>query len=273
MFVRAMSRKAPAVQFYAEDFLGGTRFMSNAEVGLYIRLLCEQVDKGFVLDDVEQYAKAYKPEVRKLWSSVRSKFVDGPTPGTMVNERMAAAINAREAFRARQSQRGKASAESRSASTTVQPRFNHGSTKSLVEPLGDGDGDIKSSGKERARAKPKIPFLDWWSLYAKGSKKLSAEQWDRLSDEDRAACIAATPAYLAAKPDKTYRKDGERFLRHRTWEDPIVIPNPTQPNGLMTKEQAREELKKVRERLGIAPGGTIETHMIPEPIRKALAQP
>lgn len=150
--------------------------------------------------------------------------------------------------------------------------------KPLASPLQgamdkDKEKDTELECKERARAKATIPFEPWWNLYRKGSRKLSAEQWERLSDADRQACMTATPAYLASKPDPIYRKDGERFLRHRTWEDPIVTPQPTQPNGLMSKEQAREELRKVRERLGIAPGGPIETHMIPEPIRKALAQP
>lgn len=71
-------------------------------------------------------------------------------------------------------------------------------------------------------------FVIWWELYErKGSRKLSAEQWARLTPEDRAACIAKTPAYVRSKPDKVYRKDGERYLRNRTWEDEILIQAPT----------------------------------------------
>jgi hypothetical protein len=78
-------------------------------------------------------------------------------------------------------------------------------------------------GKERA-----TPFDTWWSVYRKGSRKLSAELWDKMPEVDRLACIAATPAYLKSKPDPTYRKDGERFLKHRTWEDAFNLqPEPT----------------------------------------------
>ena len=38
--------KDPAVLFYFQDFLVGTEFMTDEEVGKYIRLLCHQADKG-----------------------------------------------------------------------------------------------------------------------------------------------------------------------------------------------------------------------------------
>jgi len=41
-------RKAPAFQFYADDFISGTITMTNEERGAYIALLCIQWSKGFV---------------------------------------------------------------------------------------------------------------------------------------------------------------------------------------------------------------------------------
>mgnify|MGYP001813776113 CR=1 FL=1 len=41
-----MSRKPPAFQFYASDFFSGVADMTDAEVGIYIRLLCLSWDKG-----------------------------------------------------------------------------------------------------------------------------------------------------------------------------------------------------------------------------------
>ena len=38
--------KDPAVLFYFQDFLVGTVFMTDDEVGKYIRILCHQADKG-----------------------------------------------------------------------------------------------------------------------------------------------------------------------------------------------------------------------------------
>ncbi len=38
--------KDPAVLFYYQDFIFGTQFMSDEEVGQYVRILCQQYDRG-----------------------------------------------------------------------------------------------------------------------------------------------------------------------------------------------------------------------------------
>lgn len=117
---------------------------------------------------------------------------------------------------------------------------NRPEIKPLASPLQGAKDKDKDKEKEKdkdftqgrkERASEKTPFDSWWSVYRKGSRKLSAEQWDRMSEPDRLACIAATPAYLNSKPDPTFRKDGERFLKHRAWEDPIVEPTTMNGNG------------------------------------------
>ena len=42
--------KDPAFLFYSSDFLTGTMFMTNEQVGLYIRLLCAQHQHGGRID-------------------------------------------------------------------------------------------------------------------------------------------------------------------------------------------------------------------------------
>lgn len=42
--------KDPAFLFYYQDFIVGTTFMSNAEVGAYIKTLCHLADKGTITD-------------------------------------------------------------------------------------------------------------------------------------------------------------------------------------------------------------------------------
>ena len=51
------TRKAPAFQFYADDFLAGTADMAAEEVGGYIRLLCHQWSKGGIPSDEERSAR------------------------------------------------------------------------------------------------------------------------------------------------------------------------------------------------------------------------
>jgi uncharacterized protein YdaU (DUF1376 family) len=44
-----MANKDPAFLFYASDFLTGTMFMSNEQIGKYIRLLCSQHQHGGII--------------------------------------------------------------------------------------------------------------------------------------------------------------------------------------------------------------------------------
>lgn len=44
--------KDPAFLFYSSDFLTGTMFMNNEQVGIYIRLLCAQHQHGGIIDKI-----------------------------------------------------------------------------------------------------------------------------------------------------------------------------------------------------------------------------
>ncbi len=44
--------KDPAFLFYPSDFLTGTMFMSNEQIGIYIRLLCSQHQHGGIIDKI-----------------------------------------------------------------------------------------------------------------------------------------------------------------------------------------------------------------------------
>jgi len=45
------TKNLPYFKFYPTDFLLGIAYMSNAEVGAYIKLLCYQWNKGFLPND------------------------------------------------------------------------------------------------------------------------------------------------------------------------------------------------------------------------------
>lgn len=145
-----MSRKPPAFQMYAGDFLTGTALMSNAEVGLYIRLLCLQAEHGSIPNDPQRFVQAYGKDAKKLWEAIKDKFIPGPMEGTLVNVRMVATLKVRDAYSNRQSEKGRASAIKRlSGSNPVEVRMSPGST--TVEPNGEGDRDISAQGgMERA---------------------------------------------------------------------------------------------------------------------------
>lgn len=99
------TRKAPAFQFYADDFLAGTSEMSAEEVGGYIRLLCHQWTKGGIPNDEERVARIAGMIGSPCVGYVMAKFrlCDGHT---LKNERLEKVRAEQQAFKARQSTAG-----------------------------------------------------------------------------------------------------------------------------------------------------------------------
>lgn len=67
-------------------------------------------------------------------------------------------------------------------------------------------------------------FEDWWQMYGKKrGKKKAKQKWDKLTVEQKTACLIATPAYVASTPDRTYRKDPLTYLNGECWNDEIIL--------------------------------------------------
>ena len=100
-----IKRKAPAFQFYADDFLAGTSEMSAEEVGGYIRLLCHQWTKGSIPNDPDRVARIAGLMGSPCVGYVMAKFrlCDGDT---LKNERLEKVREEQNAFKARQSAAG-----------------------------------------------------------------------------------------------------------------------------------------------------------------------
>lgn len=80
-------------------------------------------------------------------------------------------------------------------------------------------------------------FDTWWKMYDKKIDRGKCEKkWAKLSDAERRACIAATPAYVASTPDIQYRRHPMTYLNNKSWENQIIPrSNDTKP----TIEQQR----------------------------------
>lgn len=65
-------------------------------------------------------------------------------------------------------------------------------------------------------------FEEFWNIYNKrvGKEKTKAK-WSKLKDKEVDAIFLALPHYIANREVK-YRKDPERFLTHRVWEDEVI---------------------------------------------------
>lgn len=97
--------KAPAFQFYANDFLGGTAFMTAEEVGAYIRLLCYSWDKGAIPNDDRILQRLAGCSTDAL-VAVRQKFAPDST-GWLVNARLENVRDKQRAYSQRQTDAAK----------------------------------------------------------------------------------------------------------------------------------------------------------------------
>lgn len=72
--------KDPAFLFYPSDFLTGTMFMNNEQIGIYIRLLCSQHQHGGIIDKISFNSLVGENQL------IKSKFVETETG--FYNERL-----------------------------------------------------------------------------------------------------------------------------------------------------------------------------------------
>jgi hypothetical protein len=69
-------------------------------------------------------------------------------------------------------------------------------------------------------------FEEFWEVYGKKvGKEKAKSKWLKLKESDKDACLLAIPNYKIARPDVQYRKDPERYLMHRVWEDELPTSN------------------------------------------------
>lgn len=86
-------------------------------------------------------------------------------------------------------------------------------------------------------------FNTWWDLYDKKIDRAKCfSKWKKLTDDERRACIAATPAYVASTPDLQYRRHPATYLNNKSWENQIIPRNNGNSNNT---NDPREKLADV----------------------------
>ena len=97
----------------------------------------------------------------------------------------------------------------------------------------------KPNRDAKTDAKPvesELPFADFWQAYGKKEDKLKCEQrWNTLTLAERLAAMAHVPRYVAATPEKRFRKNPQTYLNGKCWQDEETpadrtpAPTPTSP--------------------------------------------
>ena len=68
-------------------------------------------------------------------------------------------------------------------------------------------------------------FNLFWNQYSKAiGKKNTVKEWNKLTTEEISEVLTSLPMYLKDRPDKKYRKDPERYLKHKVFKDYLAEP-------------------------------------------------
>ena len=226
---------APAFQFYASDWAHSVSAMTLEERGAYITLLAWSWEHGPVPDDIKRIAAILGVEKRKackIWSEIVHKWTRS---GELffVNKRLEAVRADSEAFRLKQSMKGKASAAARSTAVEprLQPRHQPEGQPEVNPPISDlllRSLDLDQDQENKGKIKSKSPavraprslsepadFLAFWALYPKKTGRQAAlKAWSKHCPNIQAVRTALQ--WQVRQPG--WLKDRGQFIPHpATW--------------------------------------------------------
>ncbi len=149
--------KDPAFLFYPDNFMSGTMFLSDEQVGKYIRLLCAQHLTGHLSEkDMLKICKSYDDEIFNKFSKDED--------GKFFNERLEIEINKRKAF-----------SDSRSKNRKGNKKDMSNISKTSEQHLenGNGNGNVDSnyimvSGK---KITDPLDVLNFYEVQLNGTQK------------------------------------------------------------------------------------------------------
>jgi hypothetical protein len=215
--------KAPAFQFYANDFMDATCSWEANAVGLYIRCLCKQWTHGGLPNDLKVLARMIhcdRSELEGVWDVLQTKLPEG-ADGLLRNSRLEEIRERQNEISLKRSEAGRSGVLAKA----IASANGNAKTKQRKVKVKEKVKEKKEGEVENAEMMPWPTFDDFWTAYErKGNRKATEQEWAKIDQKEREAIMDHVPYYNSSKPDKQFRKDGERYLRGRVWEDEIVIP-------------------------------------------------
>ena len=247
--------KNPAVLFYPNDFIASTALWSDAETGLYIRLLCYQhINGGIQPEDFEQLCG----DCRR----VRAKFVQHDD-GLYYNERMLTETNKRRAYVQSRLENGEKGGRPKNHMDNHMD--NHMRNRNRNSNTTDNsntsrDREIVKREREAKEAQIEERFKRFWTSYPRKVQKIDARRAFSKLNPDEELLNAIIKAVEASKRSKDWRDEGgayipypATYLNGRRWEDEPteITPKPRygnfDPEEAMDRAIARSFKKEVQD--------------------------
>jgi uncharacterized protein YdaU (DUF1376 family) len=227
--------KAPAFQFYANDFMDATRFWDANAVGLYIRCMCIQWTQGAIPADLKVLARGLGCDLAELegaWPTLSEKFVD-VGGGMLQNQRLEASrvkvggISAKrsEAANARWSKDANADANAHTKKVQRKMKIEDEVEDVIEERVTTHEVEIvwPTWAGEQTRAK-----WEEFKAYRKGSHKFTY----KTPGSEQAAVNLLAKYYKSGKE----AFDGIDLAMAKGWKfpvDPAELSRNAKPNPLM----------------------------------------
>ena len=203
--------KDPAFLFYSSDFLTGTYFLNDTQVGKFIRLLCFHHQKGrLTKEHMLKICLTYDKDIFDLFTQDEN--------GLYFNERLESEVNRRKKYsESRRSNRKKKTNNETPVLNISKTYDQHMETETETETI--------TITKTEVEIYPS--FEDFWDLYDKktGNKTLIKPKFNKLPQKVKEEILNYLPAYIESTPDKTYRKNPQTFLNNKAWEDELIKHN------------------------------------------------
>jgi uncharacterized protein YdaU (DUF1376 family) len=264
---KAGSMSAPVwMPFYVSTYLADTSHLTTIEHGAYMLLIMHYWQRGGLPDDDTRLANITKMTVDE-WLKARPVLAALFLPGWR-HKRIDAELEHAHITIEKRRKAGKASAAKRSntCSTHVEHVF-----------LGIGNGtstNLSTKPTETKRASPrarasngKYPdeFETLWRAYrpiaSPNSTKADAHKtWEKLSPEERDACLAGLTQYVSWLSAEKQKRDGTKpkhlatFINKRGWEPFLekatVIPFAANENPDIPPDRLAEILAGIERDYG-----------------------
>lgn len=202
--------KDPAILFYTSDFFTGTATMTNEEVGMYIRLLCLQHQKGRLSEkDMKYICSTYVEDVYKKFNIDDNGLFYNVRMEEEINKRVRYSESRRANIRKRYQEHGPTY-----VGTHVLHMENENENENINTNLPKNEEESKSKNVKKKKPGKELSnkklYLD--TVY------LTQEEYDRLLNEWGKqfldAAIAKLDGYLSNNEKKKRQyKDHNKVLR------------------------------------------------------------
>lgn len=197
-------RKAPAFQFYADDFLAGTADMKAEEVGGFIRLLCHQWTKGGIPDDKDRAEMMAGLIGSPSICYVLAKFEKDPVDGLLKNKRLEIVRQEQQEFSKSRSTSGRKGAEI---------RWGHGKQdgkqdgSAIAHPMADGMAEPMANEWQNDSSPSPSPIIKNTPSISPWVVAFGVELPESLRTEN---CLEAVKLWLKYKSERRegYKQTG-----------------------------------------------------------------